>query len=70
MSDVIKEMREHYQKQIRHAQQALIALAESCPHSRASKVALADTGNYDRSQDRYWWAHHCPDCGHTWETPQ
>jgi phosphoenolpyruvate carboxylase len=70
MSDVIKEMREHYQKQIRHAQQALITLAETCPHDRATKTARADTGNYSRSDDRYWWQHVCPDCGRAWETPQ
>jgi len=70
MSNAISDLREHYQARIRAAQQALITLSETCPHTDATKTARANTGNYDPSTNCYWWAHHCPDCGRSWETPQ
>jgi rRNA maturation protein Nop10 len=70
MSDAIRDLRAYYRARIRAAQQALITLAETCPHERATKTAWSDPDNYGRSHESYWWKHRCPDCGHTWETPQ
>lgn len=37
-----------------------------CKHPFAEKENRGDTGNYDRSQDRYWKDCNCPDCGKRW----
>ena len=49
---------------------SLTALQELCPHTNATHVNKADTGNYSSSDDSYWTDHKCLDCGKTWRTDQ
>lgn len=43
---------------------------EACPHAAPTYKYRGDTGNWDKSDDKYWidWA--CTDCGKRWQTPQ
>ena len=40
-------------------------LQEKCTHQYATKVAGANTGNYCRQDDSYWYNINCPDCGYS-----
>lgn len=41
-------------------------IQESCLHQNATFKYDSDTGNWDKSQDRYWRDYHCPDCDKRW----
>lgn len=43
---------------------------EICKHSNVSKMPRANTGNWDRNDDRYWYEFRCPDCGLFWTEEQ
>lgn len=45
-------------------------IQDNCAHSNVKKVAKSDTGNWDKSQDSYWFECSCPDCGKYWTEPQ
>jgi len=45
-------------------------LQMDCEHPRKLKTAKSDTGNWDRSQDSYWYEIYCPDCDKHWTEPQ
>jgi len=45
-------------------------LQKVCKHKNTLTTYDSDTGNYDRSQDKYWIEYKCYDCGKYWETPQ
>ncbi len=42
-------------------------LQDNCPHTNKISTPMADTGNYDPSQDCYWVVHQCPDCLNVWQ---
>ena len=50
---------ENLQRQIEHNQ-------NECKHPFAGKTHKSDTGNYSKSDDRYWTEFECPDCGKRW----
>jgi hypothetical protein len=66
----IREKREGLQEKIQKAQEDLALLQERCTHPAATKKARSDTGNWDRSQDSYWYECACADCGKKWTEPQ
>lgn len=41
-------------------------LQESCSHPNLVSKGHSDTGNWDRSQDSFWYQHNCPDCEKAW----
>ncbi len=47
-----------------------LMLQAACPHAAPTYKYRGDTGNWDKSDDKYWidWA--CTDCGKQWQTPQ
>lgn len=45
-------------------------IQDKCPHTKASKIPKSDTGNYDPSQDSYWYERFCPDCFKYWHEDQ
>ena len=52
---------------IESAQETIHSIqTEVCEHPFVIKTPRADTGNYDRSQDHYWYDCKCPDCENTW----
>ena len=57
-------------KQLDAAQHKIDALRARCPHTEAKKVPKASTGNYDPSDDRYWYNCSCPWCGQYWTEDQ
>ena len=42
------------------------AYQTKCQHSNAVKTPRADTGNYDPTNDRYWYECTCEDCNKYW----
>lgn len=48
----------------------LRTLQEVCNHPLAVKTPHADTGNWCKDDDSYWYEFQCPDCGKFWTTPQ
>jgi hypothetical protein len=46
------------------------ALRNLCRHDGATKVAKANTGNYDPSSDCYWYEFKCPTCEKFWTEDQ
>jgi hypothetical protein len=48
----------------------LLELQELCPHAKVAKVAKADTGNWCKNDDLYWYELSCPECGKFWTEPQ
>lgn len=63
----IRREREILENTINVARKSLARLQQICAHPAVIRTPHADTGNYDRSQDRYWEACSCPDCGKIWE---
>lgn len=50
--------------------QAIKALQEECTHPSLSKIAKGSSGNYDPSNDCWWYECKCPDCGKYWHEDQ
>ena len=63
-------LRERLELQRKTIDDHLKYLQQECSHLRAVSVPRADTGNYCKADDRYWYEHSCPDCGKKWTTDQ
>lgn len=66
-------IRERYQNALNDQAKisALIAdIRNECKHPAATRDPKSDTGNWDRSQDSYWYDCKCPDCGKFWSEDQ
>ena len=48
----------------------LIELQTECKHLRTTKTAKADTGNFFKGDDEYWYDCICLDCNKHWTEPQ
>lgn len=48
----------------------ILDLQEVCEHHHMTIEARADTGNYDRSEDSYWFDADCRACGKNWHVDQ
>jgi hypothetical protein len=46
------------------------ALQEECAHTGVAKIPKANTGNYDPSEDCYWYECKCPVCDKFWTEDQ
>lgn len=68
--DRIRKMHTGIRAVIANATAKLKDLQNECKHPMAEKINRGDTGNYDRSQDRYWRDCNCPDCGKLWTEDQ
>jgi len=66
----IKTKVANIEARIEGLQHELECLQRECPHPKAKRVPRSNTGNYDPSQDCYWYDCHCPDCGLRWTEPQ
>lgn len=66
----IRRKRERLEKKIDKLIQELQLLIENCAHVNVNKVSAGSTGNYDRTQDVYWWNIDCLDCGKHWKVDQ
>jgi len=66
----IKRKREDIKAKIAKLVSEYAALQEFCTHPNVTKKYDSDTGNYCKSDDRYWIEYTCPDCGKFWETDQ
>lgn len=45
-------------------------IQDACEHPNVLKKARSNTGNYDPSNDSYWYDCHCPDCDKFWQEDQ
>jgi hypothetical protein len=61
----LKAQREAIDTQIKNIQEAC-----SHPDPALKKNPRSDTGNWDRSQDSYWFECHCTLCDKKWIEPQ
>jgi hypothetical protein len=66
----IKILAARYKEEMEAAQRGLERVQSQCKHPYASKVARSDTGNWDKSDDSYWYDCVCPDCGKKWQEDQ
>lgn len=62
----IKKQVAQIKADIRALHVRLAACQKRCKHPNASRTACSNTGNYDPSQDSYWYDFHCPDCDRHW----
>lgn len=70
MSNQIKKRVKNINKKMYELTQELKNIQNACTHEDAEHIDRADTGNYDRSLDRYWTNHTCFICGKSWTTDQ
>lgn len=65
---MIQELR----KKIDDLQTQIDRIQEQCSHPDAAvtRVAKSDTGNYDRTQDAYWYECECKLCEKRWTEDQ
>lgn len=49
---------------------AVYRFQEECPHEYVTRKARSDTGNYDPSQDSYWYELTCKCCSKFWTEDQ
>jgi hypothetical protein len=66
----IRENRENLQAHITSLSGEIDKLREKCTHPNVTKTPRSNTGNWDRSQDAYWYDFACPDCGKRWMEEQ
>lgn len=52
------------------AENAVYRFQEECPHEYVTRKARSDTGNYDPSQDSYWYELTCKCCNKYWTEDQ
>lgn len=59
-------------KQIKTLQKELKQIQDECSHPKVclEKEARSNTGNYDPSDDHYWYDLHCTLCGKRWSEDQ
>jgi hypothetical protein len=67
---IIQRQREGIEADIASLHEELKALQKKCKHRKVVKVPHADTGNWDKSDDRYWYTFDCPECGKHWTEDQ
>lgn len=58
----LKEIDKHYGM--------IKTLQKNCKHKHVEKIPKSDTGNWDKSQDEYWYEITCFDCDKYWTEPQ
>ena len=60
--------------QLKDAEKKLVTrklnLQLNCEHPFASREPKADTGNWCKDDDKYWYDCKCPDCGKVWQEDQ
>jgi len=67
----IQKERERIRKNIYKWEKKLEELQHNiCSHPNKETRADSNTGNYDPSEDLYWYVHKCPDCGLCWTEDQ
>lgn len=57
-------------KEVLAAYEKMYEFQENCPHTYLKIKARSDTGNYDPSQDSYWYEIECKCCGSRWNEDQ
>lgn len=65
--NLIKQKMSELKEQQTAIDVAIRNLQETCTHPNSTKHFRADTGNWCKSDDRYWVDYECPDCGKKWE---
>jgi hypothetical protein len=55
---------------IEYWENKLTEFQNGCPHINVVKTACSNTGNYDPSDDSYWYTFKCPDCDKFWREDQ
>jgi hypothetical protein len=62
----ITKQRERLEARMKKLAEDISALQTACPHTGAFRKAKADTGNWDRGHDSYWYEFKCLECGKFW----
>lgn len=64
--NAIQKRRTQIERRLTTAQNDLAVLRMQCPHANVKRTPRSDTGNWSPSDDRYWDACECLDCGKHW----
>lgn len=56
--------------QLNELQLKIKAYQTKCQHPDTLKTAMANTGNYDPNDNRYWYECKCNDCNKFWTEDQ
>ncbi|QBQ74740.1 hypothetical protein BcepSauron_360 [Burkholderia phage BcepSauron] len=65
-----RKQHDSIQRSLARLSEKLKLLRDACPHLNVQKKARSDTGNWSRSDDRYWYDCTCPACGKHWTEDQ
>lgn len=63
---LIKRKMSELLEQRKSIDENISGLQASCTHPNVTKTPRSDTGNYSKSDDRYWYDCKCPVCGKFW----
>lgn len=66
LQEQIRQLREDLDARIDKLDEARRQLQLVCLHIGATQAPRSDTGNWCKSDDRYWYECSCPDCGLWW----
>lgn len=69
-TDAIRRKRASLERQEEKVEAAFASLRAQCPHHTPFMKYDGSSRNYDPSDDCFWIAWHCPDCGKRWITDQ
>jgi len=70
LDKAIVRKRQAVERKMKKLCEDLSQLQESCPHKNADYVPRGSSGNYDPSNDSYWYDITCLDCGKRWVEDQ
>jgi len=66
----IRSEYQRIQKEIEALQEEIFVIRKRCEHPNTKKEEKGSCGNYDPSDDKYWYIFTCLDCEHSWTEPQ
>ena len=55
-------------KEISRLHYVKLQIQAECEHIEKISEETGDTGNYDKTQDKYWTENYCPICEKRWDT--
>lgn len=67
---VLNEEINKHNRQIVRLRKKVADLQEACTHEGLVKVPKANTGNWCKDDDSYWYECACPVCGKNWMEDQ
>jgi hypothetical protein len=70
MKQVLNKEINNHNRKIEQLQQKIKDAQEVCQHEGVKKTPGANTGNWCKDDDSYWYTFDCPVCGKIWREDQ